>query len=87
MTASSASFFCYCCALQSHERVTMALKEQLKSLATDLEGLQKSVSELTNAADTHNKRGTDSLPVTLSDIKKGYKQPLGKGEKMEGVVM
>ena len=31
-----------------------------------------------NAADTHNERETDSLPVTL---KKGYKQPLGKGEK------
>ena len=59
----------------------MALKEQLKSLATDLEGLRKSLSELTNTSDTHNERGTDSLPVTLSNIRKGYKQPLGKGEK------
>ena len=84
ITASSASFFCYCCALQSHGQVTMALKEQLKSLATDLEGLRKSVSELTDAADTLNEKGTNFLPVILSNIKKGYKQPLRIGEKWEG---
>ena len=46
LTSTSIPFLCYSCTLQTHERVTAELKEQVKSLAAELEDLRKSIIQV-----------------------------------------